>query len=62
MGHFSRDCSTRMRRKADFPNVPGRKKPGERSKSSRSPINKPPPVNEREVKRIVKNQGNEEEA
>jgi len=59
LGHFSRDCPTERRRKAEFPNAPTRKKPSERFKRSRSPSNKPPPANEREVRRVVANQGNE---
>jgi hypothetical protein len=56
VGRIAGDCPTGLRRKADFPNAPGRKIPSERSKRSRSPSNKPPPASEREVRRIVKHQ------
>jgi len=41
IGHFARECPTRLKKEENTPNSPGRKNPNERSKRLRSPSEKP---------------------
>ena len=41
IGHFARECPTRLKRIGNAPNLPGRKNPSERSKRLSSPSEKP---------------------
>jgi hypothetical protein len=61
IGHFARECPTRLRREADPPNKAERKNPSERSRRPPSPVSKPQGWGKCEGRRITKSQGNDSE-
>jgi len=63
VGHFARECPTRLKREVNFTTTPGRRNPSERFQRvrSHSPGDKPPDGMKKGVRRETKNQGNEKE-
>jgi hypothetical protein len=51
VGHFARECPMRLKREENSTNSPGRRKPSERSRRSRSPEHKPLHSTRKAVKR-----------
>jgi len=58
IGHFARECPTRLRREAKPAYSPGSRNTRQRSRQSRSPDKKPPYVTKQENRKETKNQGN----
>jgi len=61
VGHFARECSTRLRREANPSESPGKRSPTERSRRSGSSCNKPTFVNKQGPQKETRNQGNANE-
>jgi hypothetical protein len=55
VGHFARECPTRLNREVNSSNSPGRRNPSERSRRSRSPSDKP----QHEIRMGVRKENNE---
>jgi hypothetical protein len=56
VGHFARECPTRLKREENSTNSPGRRNPSERSRRSRSPEHKPSHSTRKAVKKETKRQ------
>ena len=61
VGHFSRECPTRLRKEANSMNSSGKMNLSERSRSSHAPVVKPAPAAETGVSKRNTNQGNARE-
>ena len=61
VGHFARECPTRLRREANPSDSPGKRSPTERSRHSGFSDNKPPFVTKQGPQKETRNQGNANE-
>ena len=61
VGHFGRECPTRLKREANSSQAPGKRSPNERSKLSGYSGDKPPSVPKQSYQKETSNQGNANE-
>ena len=54
IGHFGRECPTRLKREAEFSEAPGKRNPSEHARCSISPQCKPALTNKGETRREVR--------
>jgi len=60
IGHFARECPTRLKRETKCSESPEKRNPTERSRRSLSPGSKPALANKREIRREARSSGNSE--